>query len=111
MPFVYLLNEAPAVAPEEIPAGGGLISLIIYLLFFGAVIYFMIFRPQKKREKKTKEMLDALIVGDKIVTIGGIVGKVINIKDDEVTIETGIEKSKLQLKKWAIKDVEKPIEA
>ncbi len=105
MPFGILAAEAPTVAPE-----GNIISLVIYLLFFGGIIYFMIFRPQKKREKKSKEMLDTLIVGDKITTIGGIVGKVINIKDDEVTIETGVEKNKVQFKKWAIKDVDKPIQ-
>lgn len=105
MPFGILAAEAPAVAPEA-----NIISLVIYLLFFGGIIYFMIFRPQKKREKKSKEMLDALIVGDTITTIGGIVGKVINIKDDEVTIETSVEKSKIQFKKWGIKDVNKPIQ-
>ncbi|HHW49531.1 MAG TPA: preprotein translocase subunit YajC [Clostridiaceae bacterium] len=82
-----------------------------YLLFFAVLMYLMIFLPQKRREKKMKQMLDSMQVGNKVVTIGGITGKVINIKDDEVTIETSVEKTKMNLKKWAIKEVEKPIEA
>ncbi len=82
-----------------------------YLVFFVAIMYLLIFLPQKKRDKKAKAMLDALQVGNMIVTIGGISGKVINIKDDEVTIETGVEKAKINVKKWAVKEVIKPIES
>ena len=85
-------------------------SLIIYLLFFVALMYFMIFLPQKKREKKTREMLGALQVGSIITSIGGLTGKIINIKDDEVTVETSIERTQVVLKKWAVKDIEKSIE-
>jgi len=87
-----------------------LIALLPLVLMF-ALMYVILIVPQKKREKKTREMLNSLEVGNKIVTIGGITGKIINIKDDEVTIETGIERTKIQFKKWAIKEVEKPIEA
>lgn len=89
----------------------GIGSIVFYLLFFVGIMYFMIFLPQKKREKKTKQMLETLQVGNNVTTIGGIYGKVINIKDDEVTIESGVEKTKMQFKKWAIKEVDKPIEA
>jgi len=74
-------------------------------------MYFILILPQKRREKKTREMLDSLKVGDKIVTIGGIDGKIINIKDDEVTIETSVEKTQIVFKKWAVKEVIRPIEA
>ena len=89
-------------------------SLLItvgYLVFFIGIMYLLIFLPQKKRDKKAKAMLEALQVGYAVVTIGGIAGKVINIKDDEVTIETGVEKTKVNIKKWAVKEVIKPIEA
>jgi preprotein translocase subunit YajC len=86
-------------------------SILIYLVFFVGLMYFMIFLPQKKRDKKAKEMLTALQVGNNVTTIGGIMGKIINIKDDEVVIETSIEKTQVVVKKWAVKDVEKPIEA
>lgn len=87
-----------------------LIALLPLILMFG-LMYVILIVPQRKREKKTREMLNSLEVGNKITTIGGITGKIINIKDDEVTIETGIEKTKVQFKKWAIKEVEKPVEA
>lgn len=89
---------------------GGILSIVIYLVFFAALMYFMVFLPQKKRDKKAKEMLNSMQVGNKVVTIGGVAGKVVNIKDDEITIETSVEKTQMVFKKWAIKEVEKPIE-
>jgi preprotein translocase subunit YajC len=85
-------------------------TLIIYVVFFGALMYFMIFLPQRKRDKKAKELMSALQVGNMIVSIGGISGKVINLKDDEVTVETSVEKTQVVFKKWAIKEVQKPVE-
>ena len=82
-----------------------------YLAFFILIMYLMIFLPQKKRDKKAKAMLDALQVGNNVITIGGVAGKVVNIKDDEITVETGVEKAKIDFKKWAIKEVIKPIES
>lgn len=87
-------------------AYSNLIGTVIYIGFFVALMYFIIFLPQKKKEKKTREMLNALQVGNNIVTIGGIMGKIINIKDDEITIETGVEKTKLKIMRWAVKEVE-----
>jgi len=91
--------------------GGGILLTVGYLLFFVVVMYLLIFLPQKRRDKKAKQMLGDLQVGNSIVTIGGLSGKVINIKDDEVTIETSVEKTKMNFKKWAIKEVIKPIES
>lgn len=88
----------------------GTSTLIIYVVFFGALMYFMIFLPQRKRDKKAKELMSALQVGNMVVSIGGMSGKVINLKDDEVTIETSVEKTQVVLKKWAIKEVQKPLE-
>jgi preprotein translocase subunit YajC len=82
-----------------------------YLVFFILIMYLMIFLPQKRRDKKAKAMLDAMQVGNTIISIGGITGNIVNIKDDEVTIETGVERAKINLKKWAIKEVIKPIES
>lgn len=89
---------------------GGLVN-IVFIVFLIAMMYFMLIRPQKKREKEAKAMLDSLKVGDKIVTIGGIAGKVSKIKDDYVIIETGNigtqdEKSFLKMERDAIKSVE-----
>jgi preprotein translocase subunit YajC len=88
--------------------GGGL-SLFLPFIILIAAMYLLIFLPQKRREKKTREMLNALEVGDKIVSIGGIAGEIINIKDDEVTIETSVEKTQVIFKKWAVKEVEKQV--
>lgn len=90
---------------------GGLLLTLGYLVFFILIMYLMIFLPQKRRDKKAKAMLDAMQVGNTVVTIGGVTGKIINIKDDEVTVETGVEKAKINFKKWAIKEVVKPVES
>lgn len=76
-----------------------------YLLPFVAVVvvfYFMLIRPENKRKKSVQKMLSELSVGDEVTTRGGIVGKIVSIKDDKVTIETGSDRSKVQLMKWAI---------
>lgn len=91
--------------------GGGIMGIVIYLLFFVGIMYLLIFLPQKRREKKSKQMLETMSVGDEIVTIGGISGKVINMKDDEITVETGVERTKLNFKKWAVKEVKELIKA
>ena len=86
------------------------VSFLIMILVFVAM-YAILIIPQRRREKKTREMLNALKVGDVITTIGGLRGKIINIKDDEVTIESSVEKTQIVFKKWAVKEVIKPVEA
>lgn len=101
-------EEAAAGAVSAVP--GGIVN-ILFIVFLIALMYFMLIRPQRKREKEAKAMLDALKVGDKIVTIGGIRGKVSKIKDDFIIIETGNigtqdEKSFLKMDRDAVKSVE-----
>ena len=91
--------------------GGSILTLIFPFIILFGLMYLMIFLPQKRRDKKTKTMLAALQVGENVVTIGGIRGKVINIRDDEVTIETGVEKTKITLNRGAIGEIKKPLEA
>lgn len=69
------------------------------------VFYFLLIRPQQQRDKKIKEMRKNLKVGDEIVTIGGIYGKITKIKEDIITIEVGQDKTKLPVTKWAIGSV------
>ncbi|MGI6778657.1 MAG: preprotein translocase subunit YajC [Acetivibrionales bacterium] len=85
--------------------GRSMLSLLLPFIIMIGAMYLLIFLPQKKREKKAREMLSALKVGDNIITIGGIAGKIVNIKDDEVTVETSVEKTKVNFKKWAVKEV------
>ncbi|GAE89187.1 preprotein translocase subunit YajC [Acetivibrio straminisolvens] len=92
------------------PTEGGagfqeLFSALILPLAFVLIMYLMIILPQKKRDKKHAEMLQALKTGDNIITTGGIIGKVINIKDDEITIETSVEKTQIKLVRSAISRV------
>ena len=104
--MITAFAEGTAAANTAGGMGGSLISLIITFLPM-ILIYFLIIRPQKKQQKKVSEMLAGLQIGDKIVTIGGIVGKITRIKDDEVLVETGIgnEKSVIKFQKAAISSV------
>ena len=91
---------------EWMPENPNLLTMLIpYILIF-AVFYFILILPQRKRDKKMKEMLAALQVGDQVITIGGMYGKVTTIKDDILTIEVGADKTKLKIARWAVKSVE-----
>ena len=94
---------------EDAPAGGGLggmlPTIIMIALLFVAMYFFMI-RPQKKQEKETNDMRNNLQVGDEITTIGGIIGKIISIKDETILIETSKDKTKIRLLKTAVRSVD-----
>jgi len=83
-------------------AGGGSTFTIVWLVIMVALFYFMLIRPQKKKEKADRQLRASLQAGDKIVTIGGFTGRILSVKDDEVTFETGAAKTRLTVKKWAI---------
>ena len=78
---------------------------LLLLLAFILLIYFMMIRPQKKKDKADREMRASLKVGDEIMTIGGIIGKVTRITDKTVIISTGADKNKIELIKTAIASV------
>ncbi|AOY76942.1 preprotein translocase subunit YajC [Clostridium formicaceticum] len=84
---------------------------LIIPLGFLAIFYFLVIRPQQKRESKTREMRNNLKVGDEIVTIGGIYGTILKIKDDTLTIEIGADKTKLTIARWAIGSVTNEIKS
>lgn len=81
-------------------------GLILYMAFFFALMYFLLVRPQKKKSKQMTDLRNSVKAGDSIVTIGGIVGKVLNVKEDEFVLEVGSSKTKLTFKKWAISAIE-----
>lgn len=85
-------------------------SVLFYYIVIFALLYFVLIMPQRRREKRIREMLAVLKEGDNVITIGGIIGKVTHIKDDEVSIETALEKTKIKVMRWAIKSIEKPKE-
>lgn len=74
----------------------------IWIVATFAIFYLLLIRPQQKREKKEWIMRNSLEAGDHIVTIGGIVGKIISVKEDEIVIETGADRTKLTMKKWCV---------
>ena len=78
--------------------------LLVPVLLVG--MYFLIWRPQKKQEKETNDMRNNLTVGDEITTIGGIIGKIVSIKDETVTIETSHDRTKIRILKSAIRNVD-----
>ena len=84
---------------------GGNLGALILPIGFLAVFYFFAIRPQRKKEKEIREMRDSLRVGDTIITIGGIYGIVLTLKEDKVTIEVGNAKTKLEMTRWAIGSV------
>ena len=83
------------------------ISLFFTLALMLVLLYFMIYRPQKKQENKDAAMRAALEIGDQVTTIGGIVGRVVAIKDDTFVLETGADRVKIRFIKNAISSVEK----
>ena len=80
---------------------GNYSGIIMIVRLFG-VFYFFLIRPENKKKKKLQEMRTNLQVGDQIITIGGIVGKIVSIKDDMITFETGEDRVRLQTMRWAI---------
>ena len=90
-------------APAEGSGGsaGGFSSIIMILVLL-AVFYFFMIRPENKKKKKAEEMRNSLSVGDKITTIGGMVGKIVDVSGDLITFETGEDRVRIQVTKWAI---------
>ena len=86
------------------------IQMFAPLVLIFAALWFFIIRPQKKRDNETKQMRNSLQEGDEIVTIGGIVGRVLNVKEDSVIVYVGTDKTKIEFKKWAIGEVSKKSE-
>lgn len=82
-----------------------LLTTFLPLIVLFVLIYFMMIRPQKKKETQMKDMIANIKVGDDILTIGGIKGKVVIVKEDYITIETSGEKSRMDIMKWGINSV------
>ncbi len=101
---MYYFLEAAGNATATQSAS--MISTLVFLAVMLAVFYFFMIRPQRKQEKETKSMLDNLQVGDEITTIGGIIGKIISIKDETVLIETSKDCTKIRILRTAVRNVD-----
>lgn len=94
------------------PAGGNqMISTVLMLVIMVAVFYFMLIRPENKRKKEAEELRSNVKVGDQITTIGGIVGTVVNVKDEKFVIETSADRVRIEFQKWALSTNETAVAA
>ena len=89
----------------------GMGSTVIMLVLMIAIFYFMLIRPENKRKKEAEQMRGAVKKGDKIVTIGGIVGVVVDVKESRIVVETSADQVRIELEKWAISSNETATEA
>ena len=120
MELLYkLLNIATAVAeeagvagegaPEELSGAASIVALIgslLPMILIFVVFYFMMIRPQRKKDKQVKEMLNNLKKDDRVCTIGGIYGTIVSLKDDTITLAVGKDNLSMVVARWAIRSVE-----
>ena len=95
-----MLNFLTATA--ETGSGAGLLSMLITFLPMIAIFYFLLIRPENKRKKEAEAMRSSMKKGDKITTIGGIVGTIVDLKEDKIVVETGADQVRIELAKWAV---------
>ena len=91
-----------AAATAGAGGAGGTVFMIVYLVIIFGAMYLLLIRPQKKKQKEEKRMRENLQIGDEIVTIGGIYGRVISLKEDTIVIESQSDHSKLTVARWAM---------
>ena len=92
-------------------ATAGMTSPLIMMVLMIAIFYFMLIRPENKRKKEAEQMRSAVKKGDKIVTIGGITGVVVDVKENKIVLETGADQVRIEFEKWAISTNETAAEA
>ncbi len=94
--FNFLTLEAAGAGGQN-PA-----SSLILMVVMVVAMYFLMIRPQKKKQKEEQNMRDSIQIGDEITTIGGIMGRVVTVKDDSIVVETGADRTKMKFQRWAI---------
>ena len=103
MGLYQFLSEASTATTEE---GGntfvGILTMLLPLALMILIFYFLIIRPEKKRSKEMQDMLNNIQVADEVITNGGIIGRVLSVKDDTILIETGSDRTKIRVLKSAI---------
>ena len=93
------------------PAAGGMGSTMFMLIAMLAIMYFIMIRPENKRKKEAEQMRSSVKKGDKVVTIGGITGTVVDVKDNKFVLETGADQVRIEFAKWALSSNETAAEA
>ncbi len=98
-----LFGGGAQAGAEGAAAGkGGSFGSIIMIVVMVVAMYFLMIRPQKKKQKEEQEMRDSIQIGDEVTTIGGIIGRVVTVKEDSIVIETGADRVKMRFQRWAI---------
>ena len=93
--FYFLTVADPA-------AGNQMVSSIVMIVAMIAVFYFLLIRPENKRKKEAEQLRSALKVGDVVTTIGGVVGKVVSVKEEKFVLETSADQVRIEFQKWAL---------
>lgn len=97
--MLYFLEAA---TETPVPAEGSMLTPILMMVIMVVIFYFILIRPENKRKKEAQKMREAVKVGDKVVTIGGIVGTVVNVKDERFVMETSADQVRIEFEKWAL---------
>jgi preprotein translocase subunit YajC len=101
------MNQFALLTTGGSDTGSLLMTVLPLVLMFG-LMYLLLILPQRKKEKKLRQLIEAMAVGDRVVTAGGVVGRVVNIRDDEVTISTSVANTLITFKKASVTTVIKP---
>ena len=96
--MLYFLTEGAAGAL----GGNQMVSTIVMIVVMIGVFYFMLIRPENKRKKEAEQLRSSIKVGDEVTTIGGIVGKVVSVKDEKFVMETSADQVRIEFQKWAL---------
>ncbi|MFB0920880.1 MAG: preprotein translocase subunit YajC [Oscillospiraceae bacterium] len=88
-------------------SSGGTIQFVLSIVVLFGVFYFFMIRPENKKKKKVEEMRSSLGTGDKVTTIGGIMGEIVSVAGDSITIESGEDRVRIKVAKWAISKKDK----
>lgn len=103
--LLRILSGVSTSGTEQAPEGSMLATILttfLPIVLMVVIFYFLLIRPERKRSKKMKEMLDNLQVADEVVTTGGIIGRVLSVKEDTVLIETGSDRTRLRVLRSSI---------
>jgi len=105
---IFTLLDGTAATADAAPSVSwmDMIPTLLMMVAMVGVFYFMLIRPQRKKDKAVKDMLAALKPGDRICTIGGIYGTIASIKDETITLYVGAQKTQMVVARWAIRSVE-----
>ena len=104
--ILMFLDQAATTGDAGAGTSGSLLATLIPFALVIVVFYFFLIRPQKKQEKEAAKMRDSLQVGDEVTTIGGVIGRVVSIKDETFTLETSRDRTKIRFLRSAIKSVD-----